>query len=98
MKRFSEMSAAELTEEIKRLAGAIEKSGAEGERDVLRQKWLLARSYLVRLSVTFAPGTYRVEGEERKFTLAYVNGVMGWGTWPDGEEGAVPLAALQAEA
>lgn len=90
------MTNEELQAEIDRLAVEIERSASsEGERDVLRQKRLLARSYAVRGSA-FPPGTYRVEGDERLFSLKYINGVMGWGTWADGEEGAVPLAALQS--
>jgi hypothetical protein len=94
MKRFSEMGEAELTAEIERLAKAIEGSLSSGERDVLRQKWLLARSYAIR-NPSFPPGTYRVEGADQLFALRYVNGVMGWGEWPNGEEAAVPLALLQ---
>jgi hypothetical protein len=96
MKRFSEMEGVELAAEIERLAIAMEGSKSEGERDVLRQKWLLARSYAVRVS-SFPPGTYQVESAKQMFTLQYINGVMGWGRWSNGEEGAVPLATLQGK-
>jgi predicted GNAT family N-acyltransferase len=95
MKRFSEMSPQELSEEINRLAAAVHECTVESERDVLYQKWMLARSYAVR-EQSFPPGQYRVEGKKEQFTLHYLNGVMGWGVWEHGEEGAVPLAALQA--
>jgi hypothetical protein len=95
MKRFSEMSKSELGAEIDRLSGAIAQSRENGEREVLCQKWLLARSYAVR-DQSFPPGTYRVEEKDQTFTLRYMNGVMGWGTWANGEEGAVPLATLQS--
>lgn len=87
------MSADELAAEIDRLAAAIESSASVGERGVLRQKWLLARSYAVR-DRAFPPGRYRIEGERGTFELRYINGVMGWGTRDDGEEAGVPLAAL----
>jgi len=96
MKRFSEMTENELKMEIDRLAEAIETSRLEGERDVLRQKWLLARSYAAK-SRSFPPGRYRVEDADGIFTLRYVNGVMGWGVWEHGaeaEETALPLAVL----
>ncbi len=95
MKRFSEMTPNELTAEIERLGVEMERSASEGEKGVLRQRWLLARSYAVRENA-FPPGRYRVEGTETTFKLVYVNGVMGWGTTADGQEAAYPLAALQA--
>ncbi|HZG85468.1 DUF1811 family protein [Paenibacillus sp.] len=97
MKRFSEMTEDELRSEIDRLAKELEASRLEGERDVLRQKWLMARSYAAR-SRSFPPGRYRVEDADDIFTLRYVNGVMGWGVWGrGGEETALPLAVLTPE-
>ncbi|HZG75456.1 MAG TPA: DUF1811 family protein [Paenibacillus sp.] len=96
MKRFSEMSPDELAAEIERLGAAMERSASEGEKDVLRQRWLLARSYAVR-ERAYPPGRYRVEGSGEPFKLVYVNGVMGWGTTEDGQEAAHPLAALRPE-
>ena len=96
MKRFSEMTEDELQAEIERLANAMEASRLEGERDVLRQKWLMARSYVAKRR-PFPPGRYRVEGTEDIFTLRYVNGVMGWGVDGNGEEAALPLAVLTPE-
>lgn len=93
MKRFSEMSEEELQKEIERLQSAMERCAHEGERDVLRQRWLLARSYAVR-NRPFPQGRYRVEDETRIFVLSYLNGVMAWGRWEDGEEAAVPISAL----
>jgi hypothetical protein len=97
MKRFSEMSPDELAAEIERLGAEIERSASEGEKGVLRQRWLLARSYAAVRERSFSPGRYRVEGSGELFKLAYVNGVMGWGTTEDGQEAAHPLAALQAD-
>ncbi|WP_309122089.1 DUF1811 family protein [Paenibacillus sp.] len=96
MKRFSEMSPGELAEEIERLRSELDRSASEGEKGVLRQRWLLARSYAVR-DASFPPGRYRVEETGAAFTLLYVNGVMGWGTTEDGQEAAFPLAVLQRE-
>jgi len=96
MKRFSEMSPAELAAEIERLSAEMERSATEGERGVLRQRWLLARSYAVR-EKAFPPGRYRVEGSEEVFRLVYLNGVMGWGTTEDGQEVAHPLAVLRPD-
>ncbi|HZG56658.1 DUF1811 family protein [Paenibacillus sp.] len=96
MKRFSEMSAEELSAEIEQLAERMRRSESEGERDVLKQRWLLARSYAVRENA-FPPGPYRIEDRDERFTLRYVNGVMGWGTAENGEERAYPLAVLRSE-
>jgi len=96
MKRFSEMSPDELAAEIDGLAAAMERSASEGEKGVLRQRWLLARSYAVR-DRAFPPGNYRLEETGSVFTLRYVNGVMGWGTTEDGQEAAYPLASLRPE-
>lgn len=96
MKRFSEMTQNELEVEIARLEQSIKESEWEAEREVHRQRWLMARSYAVRHR-PFPPGFYRIDEEGGRFRLSYVNGVMAWGTGEDGEERALPLAVLQPE-
>lgn len=96
MRRLSELSEAELRQEIEELQKGMEQQRpGSSEYEVMRQKWLMARSYSIR-HTSFLPGDYRVEGEERIFKLKYVNGVMAWGVWEDGAEAAVPIAVLQS--
>lgn len=93
MKRFSEMNAEELAKEIQGLEKALAEISFEGEAEVLKQKLWMAKSYAVRHE-SFPPGPFRVVDKQGTFHLRYINGVMGWGNWENGEEGAVPLAAL----
>jgi hypothetical protein len=94
MKRYSDLSEDELKNEIKTLHDAIQRATMDSERAVLQQKWLLARSYLLK-DHSFLAGIYRVEGSERRFTLSNLNGVMAWGIWEQGEQAAIPIALLQ---
>ena len=94
MKRYSDLSHIELKKEIETLHDAIQRATMNSEREVLHNKWLLARSYLVK-DHNFSPGNYRVEGYEGTFTLSYLNGVMAWGVWEHGEQAALPIAILQ---
>jgi hypothetical protein len=94
MQRLSDMTMEELQREIDRLYLAINLSTMDNEREVLRQKWVMARSYAVK-NLYYKPGKYMVEGREGEFTLEYVNGVMGWGRKESGEETAWPLALLR---
>lgn len=93
MKRFSEMTPEELSKEIQRLEQTLSSSQFSGESEVLKQKLWMAKSYAVK-DKPFLPGAYVVADRQERFHLRYVNGIMGWGEWENGEEGAVPLAAL----
>jgi peptidoglycan/xylan/chitin deacetylase (PgdA/CDA1 family) len=94
MRRYSDLSHDELTTEIETLHDSIQRATMDSQRDVLIQKWLLARSYLVK-ERDFPAGNYRVEGYESIFKLSYLNGVMAWGIWEHGEQTALPIALLQ---
>jgi hypothetical protein len=94
MQRLSDMTMEELQREIERLYVTINLSTMDNEREVLRQKWVMARSYAVK-NQYYKPGKYTVEGRDGVFLLEYVNGVMGWGHEENGEETAWPLAVLR---
>jgi hypothetical protein len=92
-KRYSEYTAEELQRELVALERMIGQESSPSQAEILRQKYYMAKSYLLE-NQAFPPGEYRVEGREGKFTLERLNGVMAWGRWNSGEEGAVPIATL----
>jgi hypothetical protein len=93
IRRYSEWSPEELTEELERLERAMEQAESPAQTDVLRQKYYMAKAYLLK-DRPFPQGIYRVEGRQETFALERLNGIMAWGRWENGEEGAVPISAL----
>ncbi|WP_274361613.1 DUF1811 family protein [Paenibacillus thermotolerans] len=91
--RYSELSQEQLREEIERLEKELAKAESAWQENVIRQKAYMAKSYLMK-GLQLPQGTYRVGHEPRTFQLERMNGIMAWGRWDDGEEGAVPIAAL----
>jgi len=100
MKRFSQMNPEELKAEIERLHREWEKAqnhGQESEATILKQKWNLARSYLINPQDIVIYQWYEVEGNAQRFYVKYLNGIMAWGHFEnqEREESAVPLACLK---
>lgn len=99
MTRFSQMSKDELIDEIKKLEQEEKEavqSGWEFQAAVLKQKKNLARSYLIDPKTIQTGELYQVEDHEGLFRVAYINGVMAWGSWEGSrEEIAFPLSTLK---
>ncbi|PTX53768.1 uncharacterized protein DUF1811 [Melghirimyces profundicolus] len=98
MNRYSRMNRKELKEEIRRLEEEetrARRSAMPGEEAVIRQKINFAKSYLTD-PATIRPGWYAVEGDDRRFRVERLNGVMAWGFW-EGEkiESALPIGILK---
>ncbi|WP_199617734.1 DUF1811 family protein [Paenibacillus alkalitolerans] len=93
IRRYSEWPPEQLTEELERLQREMADAQTPVETEVLRQKYYMAKAYLLK-DRPFPKGLYRVEGREETFTLERLNGIMAWGKWENGEEGAVPISAL----
>lgn len=82
-KRYSEMTPAELREEIAVLtekARKAEQLGIVNEYAVYERKIKMAKAYLLDPK-QFLPGkTYEIEGDPGKtFKISYINGVFAWG-------------------
>lgn len=101
MKKFSEMTNAELDREMQHLIAEQrkkEQAGFYSEANVLEQKFYLAKSYRMNKRLIKPDHTYNVIGEEGKFQVNYLNGVFAWGTIEGSEEErAFPIARLEDE-
>ena len=97
--RFSQMTATQLTMEIKQLEKEEAKALHDGETsqaDILTQKKWLARSYLVDAKMIQSGQTYQVHEENTQFTVSYLNGIMAWGYWESSKQlVAIPIAKLK---
>jgi hypothetical protein len=100
-KRYSEMSAYELNQEIARLhekARKAEQMGMVNEFAVLERKILMAKAYLLNPE-DFTPGEiYELTGDPGTyFKVDYLNGVFAWGYRlnGDGKEEGVPISMLK---
>lgn len=98
MKRFSEMSKAELRKETDRLRQETKRKLAEGkfhEVDVLEQQYYFAKSYLMNPQDIEPNTVYHVHGEAGIFRIKTMKGVMAWGQINDeGPETAFPIGRL----
>jgi hypothetical protein len=86
---YSQMTLAELQEEMERLRLAAEEkkqAGDESQYAVLQQKFFLAKSYYIGTGEFRIGGTYRVFGHDEPFTIDYFNGVFAWGKFPGSPE------------
>ncbi|WP_214721546.1 DUF1811 family protein [Exiguobacterium sp. s192] len=89
-----EMLATKLNEQKRK----AEQHGNMSEVEVIIRKIAIAQSYLVDASRFETGRFYRIDGEEARFELHFVNGVMGWGHFEGTvNEVAIPLALIQEE-
>ncbi|MDM5297262.1 YfhH family protein [Bacillus pumilus] len=98
-KRYSEMTAYELSQEIATLsekARKAEQLGIVNEYAVLERKIDMAKAYLID-PVTIQPNTtYQIKDTDEQFYVKYLNGVFAWGyrvSAPDKED-ALPISLL----
>lgn len=100
MKKYSEMTEAELRTEIgllKEKARKAEQLGIINEFAVYERKAILASSFLLDPADFKAGEIYRVEGDPGVFfKVDYLKGVYAWGYRLGGhvEEEAIPIAML----
>ncbi|QSO54345.1 DUF1811 family protein [Alicyclobacillus curvatus] len=100
MALYSTMSKEELQAEMDSLQNQGQSAyDAENwsEYEVLMKKWYLAKSYLIRDTISIDIGkTYHLTEEDGSITVTKLEGVMAWGH-RDGSsiESAVPIAMLR---
>ncbi|WP_409291574.1 YfhH family protein [Peribacillus sp. SCS-37] len=99
-KRYSQLTAHELQQEINSLsekARKAEQMGMVNEYAVLERKAAMAKSYLLDPN-DFKPGElYEIQGAPGEyFKVQYLNGVFAWGFRLQGskEEEALPISLL----
>ncbi len=98
MRRFSQMSNEEIQIEI----SALEKERRELEKknmlsgiDVVNRRIDFAKSYLIDPETIQIDKPYTITGEEGRFIVRYLNGVMAWGSFEHSrEERAFPFAVM----
>ncbi len=98
MRLFSQMTLAELQEEMERLLQQIDavKQGGPGDLHVLEQKFFMAKSYFVGTDEFRKGKSYRVHGVTEAFTIEYFNGVFAWGRYAGSSEvTGVPVGKLE---
>ncbi|USG68082.1 YfhH family protein [Brevibacillus ruminantium] len=89
MRLYSQMTLAELQEEMERLRVLIEELRERGDSSQLaihQQKFYMAKSYYIGTSEFRIGGTYRVVDHDQPFTIEYFNGVFAWGCFPGSPE------------
>ncbi|MCM3585687.1 YfhH family protein [Mesobacillus maritimus] len=99
-KRYSQLTAQELKQEIATLtekARKAEQLGMVNEYAVLERKMAMAKAYLLNPD-DFKPGdVYEIDGDPGSyFKIEYMNGVFAWGNrlnHPEKEE-ALPISLL----
>ncbi|GGE03610.1 hypothetical protein GCM10011571_00580 [Marinithermofilum abyssi] len=101
MGRYSQMDREELQQEIRKLEEEMtyaRRWGNQSHLDVLQQKRLLAKSYLVDTDAVQPGSSYPAEGTDDRFTVEYLNGVMAWGYWESERiKTAVPIGRLMID-
>ncbi|QQE76276.1 DUF1811 family protein [Brevibacillus composti] len=99
MRLYSQMTLAELQEEMERLRILIEEQKNRGDSSQLaiyQQKFFMAKSYYVGTDEFRIGGTYRVFQHDQPFTIEYFNGVFAWGRFPDSAEAVgYPVGMLE---
>ncbi|WP_216830532.1 YfhH family protein [Alkalihalobacterium elongatum] len=98
-KRYSEMTAYELNNEIGRLnekAKKAEQMGMVSEFAVYERKMLLAKAYLLDPE-DYQPGTtYEMVDDQSTFVISYMNGRFAWGFRNGSSElEGVPISLLK---
>jgi len=97
---YSQLSISDLESELLRLQTAGQQAFDEArwsEYEVLMTKWYLVKSYQILPTVDIKIGrTYRLAEEYDRITVAYLDGIMAWGTREStAAEDAVPIARLE---
>ncbi|WP_047395180.1 DUF1811 family protein [Exiguobacterium sp. ZWU0009] len=99
--RMSQLSKYELEMLITKLSEQKRKAEQHGnvsEVEVVTRKIAIAKSYLIDPARFERGAFYRIEGEEARFELHFVNGVMGWGHFEGtAQEVAIPIALFTGE-
>ncbi|MEB1805816.1 MAG: YfhH family protein [Bacillaceae bacterium] len=98
-KRFSEMTAYELNNEIAQLnekAKKAEQMGMASEFAVYERKMLIAKAYLLNPD-DYQPGeTYEMIDQQSSFLISYMNGRFAWGHRNGSSElEGVPISVLK---
>ncbi|MBO8162631.1 MAG: YfhH family protein [Brevibacillus sp.] len=101
MKRYSEMTLAELQMEMERLrreAETLRKRGDMVTLGILEQKYFLAKSYYLGTKPFQIGRRYRVYGHDVPFEIEYFNGVFAWGRFQGStEQTGFPVGMLDTE-
>ncbi|NGQ96326.1 YfhH family protein [Brevibacillus sp. SYP-B805] len=101
MRLFSQMTLAELQEEMERLRQEMDdakKRGDLSQYHVVERKFFIAKSYFVGTDGFRVGKSYRVHGHEAPFTVDYFNGVFAWGRFQgNGEQLGFPVGMLEEE-
>ncbi len=95
MKPFREMNKQELLSMIDLLEQEREHTQYPSQLEIIESKIITAQSYLVDPS-TYLPGKYHITGQQKLMQLAYVNGIMAWGS-VEGVEVCFPLSLLSRD-
>lgn len=89
MRLYSQMTLAELQEEMELLHQQAEekkKSGDDSQFAIIQQKYFMAKSYYLGTHEFRIGGKYSVADYDQPFTIEYFNGVFAWGRFPDSDE------------
>jgi hypothetical protein len=89
LRLYSQMTLAELQEEMERLhveAKEKKKLGDESQLAIITQKYFMAKSYYLGTKEFRIGGKYSVAEYDQPFTIDYFNGVFAWGRFPDSDE------------
>ncbi len=99
MRLLSQMTLAELQEEMERLRQQMEEtkqSGNHTQYQIVQQKFFMAKSYFLGTDPFFPGKSYRVDGYDEPFTIDYFNGVFAWGRFPQSaEQVGFPVGMLE---
>ncbi|SFF01952.1 YfhH family protein [Alteribacillus iranensis] len=98
-KRYSQMTAIELRNEIASLnekAKKAEQMGMISEFAVYERKRVMAEAYLLDPDDFMSGQTYNIKGEGGSFFVKFINGVFAWGYRNESEEEeALPISLLE---
>ncbi|KQL44524.1 YfhH family protein [Brevibacillus choshinensis] len=89
MRLYSQMTLAELQEEMERLRTQAEekkKAGDDSQFGIIQQKYFMAKSYYLGTDEFRIGGKYSVPEHDQPFTIDYFNGVFAWGRFPHSDE------------
>lgn len=89
MRLYSQMTLAELQEEMERLRQQAEEkknAGDDSQFGIFQQKYFMAKSYYLGTDEFRIGGKYSVPEYDQPFTIDYFNGVFAWGRFPDSDE------------
>lgn len=89
MRLYSQMTLAELQEEMERLRLQAEKKKEAGDSSqfgIIQQRYFMAKSYYLGMDEFRIGGKYSVPEYDHPFTIDYFNGVFAWGRFPGSEE------------